>query len=124
MSVVESVNWLDRSADEAELAVGDGHGGQTLSCYAQPFDGHAGATVEHPLLVFESRGAVRVGHRPLGQVRDSRGLGSTVTAVVDDVRGRRLTVGGVHLEMDLPLPGDIKAGDVVEFHCDRLIFMG
>jgi hypothetical protein len=116
---IESIRWLSKPTKEAEVKVSDGS--FTCEAYSMPCDASVGDDLLEPLHVFEVRNAMRIETGTIG-IRKSRerGLEQHVVARVKRFREGRLSVGGIELVLDDPLPGGIQDGDVVELDCARI----
>ncbi len=116
---IESIKWLSKAADEAEVVVSDG----LFKCqaYAQPCGASIGDVLVQPLHIFGIRNAILNVGGSLGFRKvDTTGLAQRVVAKVTDFREGHLAVGAIELVADDPLPGGIQDGDLVELECARI----
>ena len=116
---IESINWLSKSADGAEVVVSDG----LFKCeaYSQPCDASIGDVLVQPLHIFGIRNAILNEGGILGFRKvDATGLAQLVVAKVTNFREGCLSVGAIELIADDPLPGGIQDGDLVELECARI----
>ena len=116
---VEDIHWLSKSAEEAEVIISDG----SFRCeaYSQPCNASVGETLRQPLHVFGIRNAMLKEGGALGFWKiDAVGLAQRVVAKVTNFREGLLSVGGIDLIADDPLPGGIQDGDFIEIECARV----
>ena len=119
IATVTMVKWLSKEAHEAEVWLGDGE--HEIRVFCHPCRLHEGDHVIGPLRIFESRELIRSDYHTDAFIRSAEGpYAYKVFARVNDAEKNLLTVGNMKLRLDLPLPGDIRDGDTVEFVCDRI----
>lgn len=120
---IESIRWLSRSADEAEIVVSDGC--SRCEVYAQPCTASVGEEIDQPLHVFGVRNAMLTGalHAAIQKV-DAGGLAQRIVAKVENWKEGHLSVGNIQLIADDPLPGGVQNGDFVELECARIDYWG
>lgn len=116
---IESIHWLSKSADEAEIIVSDGF--FKCEAYSQPCAVSVGDILTQPLHIFGVRNAMlnegeNLGFRKIDVAR----LAQRIVAKVTNFREGHLSVGGIELIADDPLPGGIQDGDLIELECDRV----
>ena len=116
---IESVEWISKEAEEAEVVVSDGR----FSCraFSQPCSLLVGQVLQEPLHVF---GAKKIMISTAGEcgfeLQVNGGLAQKIIAVLQDLQSRRLSVGGIELVLDDYVPGGIQTGDMIEFECARI----
>jgi hypothetical protein len=116
---VESIEWISKEAEEAEVVVSDGR----FSCraFSQPCSLSVGQVLEEPLHVFGAKNIMLSTAEEQGmELQVEGGLAHRVTAVFQDLQRRRLIVGGIELILDDYVPGGIQAGDMINFECARI----
>jgi hypothetical protein len=116
---VESIRWLSREAQEAEVEVSAG--GVTCWAFSQPCTVSVGEELDEPLHVFDATG-IRTTEQPtLGVWPIVKGrLGRKVVAIYADSSRRLFLVGDLLLIVSDYLPGDLQIGSTVEFECARI----
>ena len=116
---IESIRWLSKPAQEAEVTVSDGS--FTCEAYSMPCNASVGDVLLQPLHLFGVRIAMRIETGTIGIRKSSElGLGQQVVATVRSFGEGRLSVGGIELVLDDPLPGGIQDGDMVKLDCARI----
>lgn len=116
---IEALDWISKEAEEAEVVVSDGR--YSCRAFSQPCSLVVGQALQEPLHIFGAKHVMLSADdeqelRPLSTGR----LSHKVTAKIQDLRSKRLSVGGIELIMDDYLPGGIQDGDTIEFECARL----
>ncbi|MEM9538385.1 MAG: hypothetical protein AAGA60_02615 [Cyanobacteria bacterium P01_E01_bin.42] len=119
---VKSIEWLSKDAEEALLCITDG----VYEClvYDQPCDLNVGSLVYEPLETLDACGAVRVNESKIGFSKMRGYFDYDITAEVVDTNAEIVKVGNILIDIQYSLPGDIHQGDIVNFTCNRLVFMG
>lgn len=116
MLTVAHVKWLSMAAQEAVLTVTDGH--TSVAVFCQPCSLQEGDSLTSPLFAFDAHDIERV--REDSTFSSPTALAGDVCGTVVDPAANLVRVGGIPVELDVPLPGDIKVGDCVRFKYARL----
>lgn len=115
MKIVEVDNFAD---DSSEVTISDGV--YQCTAFAWPEIPRVGDHVVEPLVAFDA-GAVMVTHQNACSIK--RGTGPwdhSIVGRLEDVVTGIVSVGGIYIALDAHLPGDLQAGDLVEFNCARI----
>jgi hypothetical protein len=115
-----SVEWLDKGAEEAVVTVSDGS--HSIRCFAHPFRGQAGAPVSSPVMTLDAEHFVRVTDR-MAEVRAVGDFKHEIVGIVTQTSPPTVRAGEIFIKLDAPLPGDVKAGDLVEFVAERIDYV-
>lgn len=116
---VKKIEWISRDAKEAIVFIGD----HEFECaaFCQPCECSAGDEFTEPLIAYGVQGIHRKEQLDSLLIsRQGREFGHDIVATVVAPKDRMVTVGSILIELDIPLPADIVANDVVEFSCSRL----
>lgn len=118
---VSSIEWLSREAEEAIVDVDDGR--HRCRTFCHPCQVKQGDMVLEPLIAFDSSKIERVSSEVEQFKSMDSPFGYSIRAVVTSIAEPILAVGKILIELDVPLPGDIQKGEVVDFECERLDFI-
>ncbi|WP_435269767.1 hypothetical protein [Shinella sp. BE166] len=116
---VESIRWLSRSADEAEVIVSDGR--YRCEAYSYLCKVKVGDSLDDRLHLFGIHYAMLAEPTELA-IRKiaAEGLTQQVVGRVTDAQKGYLAVGDIHFIADDPLPGGIDVGDIIALECARI----
>lgn len=116
--IISNINWVSKSAKEAEVKVSDGQHEMILFCYPcdysenQDTDEHI-----HPLEITNFQKSDE------SEVAISKTAGShyayKIVGLVDSLEDSIIIVGGLRFEIDMPIPSWAEEGDLIEFESMR-----
>lgn len=117
--IIESIKWISREAEEAEVEISDGH--FTCIAFSQPCNAKAGEHVTEPLHVFSIKNAMISDKSTLGvwNISDIK-LERKVIAKIVDITNQMIAVGDILMVIDDFLPGGLENGNIIEFECARI----
>jgi len=107
---------LESRGNEADLLVSDGD--HTFMCYAHPYASLESIDLESTFFLLGCKNIVRdVGAEFVRSLKGySHKIHGTVISSVDNT----IQVGHFVFECDSPLPGDVRAGEIVSLDCERI----
>jgi hypothetical protein len=119
MVKIEKILDYSKDSQEAILLVSDGQ--YSCEAFCHPYDIDSSPVIAAPLTTLLVREIVRVesDSQSITALHD-QGLSQRIIARVVDLHPPIVAVGEIHIEVDGAMPGDIRAGDTVEFICVRL----
>lgn len=123
MTKVENIHWISALSDDAVLTITDG----LFSCpvFSSPCLFSKGYIVNNPILAFNVMNvAISNEDQKIISNDDKNDLSLEIVAIVEDQNLNLVKVGEILIEIDTPIPKDIKKKDSVIFCCSRLDFMG
>lgn len=117
--IVKSINWISRSAEDAEVEITDGE--FTCFAFSQPCTVKVGDPVTDPLHVFSMKNAMISQDTTIGiwKISDTS-LEHKVIAKIIDSTQQLISVGKIPLLIDDYLPGDLDDGNIIELQCTRI----
>ncbi|MET1069745.1 MAG: hypothetical protein ABWY28_17190 [Pseudomonas prosekii] len=116
---IESISWISKEAEEAEVTISDGH--FTCIAFCQPCNIKVGDKITEPLHAFSIKNAIISDKSTLGvwNVSETK-LEKKVIAKILDITNQIVAVGDISLIIDDYLPGGLENGDIIEFECARI----
>jgi hypothetical protein len=116
---IESINWISKEAEEAEVTISDGH--FTCIAFCQTCNIKVGDKITEPLHTFSIKNAMLSDKSTLGvwNVSETK-LEKKVIAKILDITNQIVAVGDISLIIDDYLPGGLENGDIMEFECARI----
>jgi hypothetical protein len=119
--IVKTIKWLSEEAKEAIVEVHDGT--HKCTAFSHPCTANEGELLIEPLFAFNAVNLMKVEDvkESIEQVKDE--LQHKVTGILKSVRSSVVWVGGIRIELEDELPGDLQDGDLIQFTCGRLDLM-
>lgn len=119
---VKNIKWISKEAEEAEVTISDGI--YELICFAHPFRLSIGDVLEQPLYAIFTSNIQRslIQNYKIEKYLDNYSY--YITAQLFNLEENILKLGNIFLELDMPIPIDIKLGEYITFYCDRIDIMG
>lgn len=119
---VEKINWVSKSAKEAELIISDGK--EKCLVFSQPCDFTVGNMIEGPLHAVDVGQIVKVIDQDCFEkiIRnsDKSYFSHHCVARIIDLENSLVTVGEFKIELDCQIPSWAEENDLIEFDCARL----
>ena len=114
MIEIKEVNWLSMDAKEAEVCLYDGS--FYIKCFSQPFNNE----LILPLYAINTNNIKHSYEKTylvekIGENFEYRFLGY----ILDKVKGN-IKIGKFIIQLDIPLPKDMKEKEYISFQCDRI----
>lgn len=117
--MVKSINWISKSAEDAEVEITDGE--FTCIAFSQPCSVETGDYVTAPLHIFSIKNPMISQDNTVGIWSiNEKSLERKVVAKLVDHTQQLIAVGKILLLIDDYLPGGISDGDIIEFRCKRI----
>lgn len=111
MIKIENVNWLSKTAQEAEVCLSDGD--FQIVCFSQPFYHE----VKLPLYAINTNNIVCSSERKCLVEKKGESFEYKFSGKIIDKE--HIKIGGFIIRLDVPLPKDIEEG-YVSFECERV----
>ena len=116
---IESIEWISREAEEAEVVVSDGR--FFCRAFSQPCSLLVGQILKEALHVFSPKNIMlSTTEEQSIELQVNGGLAHRVIATIEELKSKRLIVGKIELILDDYIPGGIQSGDIIEFECARI----
>ena len=115
--IVEAIEWLSSEASEALVTVVSGN--YTCIAFCHPCSVEVRDQITSPLVAFLTEDIIS-SESALGLERAGDSLGYRIVGVLRSVDPPIVAVGGLAIEIEEQLPGDLRINDRVEFYCSRL----
>ncbi|MCY9672526.1 hypothetical protein M5W63_08355 [Bacillus pumilus] len=115
---IRKINWISQEASEAEVIVTDGE--LEIMCFAQPLNYHEGNELLEPIYCLDVSDLVKAELSEFGIEKLDDHFSYSFLGQLIDKRDEKVRVGGLLLELDYNIPGDINEGDFISFNCKRL----
>lgn len=115
---IKKINWISQEVSEAEVIVTDGE--LEIMCFAQPLNYLEENELLEPIYCLDVSDLVKA---ELSEYRIEKlddNFSYSFLGQLIDKRDEKVKVGGLLLELDYNIPGDINEGDFISFNCQRL----
>jgi hypothetical protein len=120
---VVSLEWLSEEAGEAALTITDGR--ISVIAFCHPCRVGVGEALKQPLLALDVSRMERARQDDEPSLsRTSTAWGYEGIAKILSHQDHLVSVGALKIELDQPLPGDLKEGEAIHFTCARLDVVG
>lgn len=115
MIKINKIKWLSQNAKEAEVYLSDGK--YNLLCFSHPFDQNS-----NNLLLIHTLNATDIckTDENVSIIKTDSSFGYSLVGEAIDVLKRQVKIGEFIIELDNPLPNDIKEGNYISFNCERI----
>ena len=118
MVKIYKLNWLSKDILEAEVYLTDGN--FNIVCFSQPFNQSVESTINSPLHTLSARDIFKLTNIEKMSVEKVGVFDYKLTGRVIDKEKNQIRIGEFILELDSPLPNDIKINDYISVICDRI----
>ncbi|HDN26450.1 MAG TPA: hypothetical protein ENG03_05035 [Thioploca sp.] len=115
---VFQIEWISKDSEEALVFIGDDEYECTAFCH--PCCLQVGNHLKNPLLAYDTKMIVQETDKRLSIKRQSNSLAHELIAKVTDVNSSLIKIGSIFIELDIPLPSDIRENEIVSLTCSRL----
>lgn len=114
---IQAIEWISKDAEEATILVSDGK--YACWCFCHPCIAKIGDTVSM-LYALDSTGIKVATKKSFYINKHSVGFGHDYCGQLSDKNKSIVSIGGISIEIDGDIPGDIEQGDCIEFTCARV----
>ncbi|MDD7886036.1 hypothetical protein [Flavivirga sp. 57AJ16] len=119
MLKIKKINWISESAKEAEVLLTDGT--FDILCYSQPFEYDIENHDFETIYLFSVSNILIIDNERKSLVKKlNNSYDYEFSGEVIERNNNRIRVGEFVLELDFPLPKDIKEGEYVSLYCERV----
>lgn len=119
--IIKKLKWISEVAKEAELVVSDGV--NECLAFSQPFTLPLDVTLKEPLHAVDVENFMKVDSQNKNEKiikLDDSYFSQYCVASILNREDSIVSVGGILIQLDMPIPGWAYEGDLVEFKCSRL----
>lgn len=119
MVKINKIIWLSEEAKEAEVYLSDGI--FNIACFSHPFNQVLGDDVSLPVYTLNAKDIYSLNGEEIFSVeKGEMAFEYKLSGRVVNKNSNQIKVGEFIIQLDWPLPDDIKTGDYVSFVCDRI----
>ena len=115
--IVESIEWMSEEASEALVTLNCGN--QSCTVFSQPCAVRVGQNIDSQLYALLAV-KIRKSESEPKLVRVGESLSYEVVGELISKTPNMVSIHGLRIEIEEPIPSDIEAGSLIQFECSRL----